>query len=244
MELQKLRPLIEDPPLPTGVGAVFVGEGSNPKPPVVSAASNPAADLANVNAMARAPAAALEYHAIVGYLGTIEMPKQISHSSKLQTVRSCIRKLRQEKRQPNMVLMTILPDCLRLQAANGNTLASYASERLNYASSSSESENSFFGLVTTAVHTSQMEEEDEDDDEDLNNDPNNGRNAPAVRDVAGAAAAIRNNGNAHISISNSCHVFVVDTKLCEYRAHVPRAAEFRIHCTRDPISSVCLEFPL
>ncbi|XP_067614523.1 regulator of G-protein signaling loco isoform X1 [Eurosta solidaginis] len=240
MELQKLRPLIEDLPLPTGVGAVFVGAGSNPKPPGVSATSNPAADLANVNAMARAPAAALEYRAIVGYLGTIEMPKQISHSSKLQTVRSCIRKLRQEKRQPNMVLMTILPDCLRLQAANGNTLASYASERLNYVSSSSESENRFFGLVTTAVHTSQMDEEDEDGDDDLNNDPNNGRNAPEVRDVAGAA---RNNGNAHISISNSCHVFVVDTKLCEHQAHVPRAAEFRIHCTRDPISSLCLEFP-
>lgn len=228
IELQKLRPLIEDLPLPSNSSVYVMPSASAPNDTTVgaAAASNSAAELANVNAMARAPAAALEYRAIVGYLGTIEMPKQISHSSKLQTVRSCIRKLRQEKRQPNMVLMTILPDCLRLQAANGNTLASYASERLNYVSSSSESENRFFGLVTSAVHTSQMDEDDDDDD--------NGQGVVGVGAVP---------GNAHVSISNSCHVFVVDTKLCEHQAHVPRAAEFRIHCTRDPISSLCLEFP-
>ncbi|XP_011211159.2 regulator of G-protein signaling loco isoform X1 [Bactrocera dorsalis] len=239
MELQKLRPLIEDLPLPSNSSAYVAPSVSAPKEPTagVAAASNSAAELANVNAMARAPAAALEYRAIVGYLGTIEMPKQISHSSKLQTVRSCIRKLRQEKRQPNMVLMTILPDCLRLQAANGNTLASYASERLNYVSSSSESENRFFGLVTSAVHTSQMDEDDEDDDDIEAANVRNGQGVVGVGGVPG------NNGNAHVSISNSCHVFVVDTKLCEHQAHVPRAAEFRIHCTRDPISSLCLEFP-
>uniref|UniRef100_A0A034V1G3 Regulator of G-protein signaling loco n=2 Tax=Bactrocera dorsalis TaxID=27457 RepID=A0A034V1G3_BACDO len=239
MELQKLRPLIEDLPLPANSSAYVAPSVSAPKEPTagVAAASNSAAELANVNAMARAPAAALEYRAIVGYLGTIEMPKQISHSSKLQTVRSCIRKLRQEKRQPNMVLMTILPDCLRLQAANGNTLASYASERLNYVSSSSESENRFFGLVTSAVHTSQMDEDDEDDDDIEAANVRNGQGVVGVGGVPG------NNGNAHVSISNSCHVFVVDTKLCEHQAHVPRAAEFRIHCTRDPISSLCLEFP-
>ncbi|XP_039948817.1 regulator of G-protein signaling loco isoform X1 [Bactrocera tryoni] len=239
MELQKLRPLIEDLPLPANSSAYVAPSASAPKEPTVgvAAASNSAAELANVNAMARAPAAALEYRAIVGYLGTIEMPKQISHSSKLQTVRSCIRKLRQEKRQPNMVLMTILPDCLRLQAANGNTLASYASERLNYVSSSSESENRFFGLVTSAVHTSQMDEDDEDDDDIEAANVRNGQGVVGVGGVPG------NNGNAHVSISNSCHVFVVDTKLCEHQAHVPRAAEFRIHCTRDPISSLCLEFP-
>ncbi|XP_011185542.2 regulator of G-protein signaling loco isoform X1 [Zeugodacus cucurbitae] len=239
MELQKLRPLIEDLPMPINSSAYMLPSVSAAKEASAdaAAASNSAADLANVNAMARAPAAALEYRAIVGYLGTIEMPKQISHSSKLQTVRSCIRKLRQEKRQPNMVLMTILPDCLRLQAANGNTLASYASERLNYVSSSSESENRFFGLVTSAVHTSHMDDDDEDED-DIQ--AANVRNGQGVVGVGGAAG---NNGNAHVSISNSCHVFVVDTKLCEHQTHVPRAAEFRIHCTRDPISSLCLEFP-
>ncbi|EDW38818.1 GL13729 [Drosophila persimilis] len=162
--------------------------------------------------------AALEYRVIVGYLGTIEMPKQISHSSKLQTVRSCIRKLRQEKRQPTIVLMCITPDSLTLQSANGGVLATYASSRLNYVSSSSESENRFFGLVTSAVHNTQIEEEYE---------PNAGSGCVGQ----------------HISISHSCHVFVIDTKLIDHGQHLQRAHEFRLQCTRDPISNLCLEFP-
>ncbi|KAM8706445.1 hypothetical protein ACLKA7_010680 [Drosophila subpalustris] len=193
-----LRPVLEDAPL---------------------ANLGKCADVANVSAMVRAVgSAALEYRVIVGYLGTIEMPKQISHSSKLQTVRSCIRKLRQEKRQPTIVLMCITPECLRLQSANGGTLATYASARLNYVSSSSESENRFFGLVTSAVHNTQIEEEYELEDKS-------------------------NASGGHISISHSCHVFVIDTKLIEHAQHLARAQEYRLQCTRDPISNLCLEFP-
>ncbi|KAH8367441.1 hypothetical protein KR200_005522 [Drosophila serrata] len=195
-----LRPVLEDAPL--------------------VASLSKAADVANVSAMVRAVgSAALEYRVIVGYLGTIEMPKQISHSSKLQTVRSCIRKLRQEKRQPTIVLMCITPDSLSLQSAGGGVLATYSSARLNFVSSSSESENRFFGLVTSAVHNTQIEEEYE---------PSAG---------SGAAAS------GHISISHSCHVFVIDTKLIEHAQHMQRAHEFRLQCTRDPISNLCLEFP-
>ncbi|XP_017035815.1 regulator of G-protein signaling loco isoform X2 [Drosophila kikkawai] len=195
-----LRPVLEDAPL--------------------VASLSKAADVANVSAMVRAVgSAALEYRVIVGYLGTIEMPKQISHSSKLQTVRSCIRKLRQEKRQPTIVLMCITPDSLSLQSAGGGVLATYSSARLNYVSSSSESENRFFGLVTSAVHNTQIEEEYE----------------PSVG--SGACAS------GHISISHSCHVFVIDTKLIEHAQHLQRAHEFRLQCTRDPISNLCLEFP-
>ncbi|KQS52490.1 regulator of G-protein signaling loco isoform X1 [Drosophila erecta] len=194
-----LKPVLEDPPLTANLSK--------------------AADVANVSAMVRAVgSAALEYRVIVGYLGTIEMPKQISHSSKLQTVRSCIRKLRQEKRQPTIVLMCITPDNLSLQSSSGGVLATYSSARLNFVSSSSESENRFFGLVTSAVHNTQIEEEYE---------PSAGN---------GAAAG-------HISISHSCHVFVIDTKLIEHAQHLQRAHEFRLQCTRDPISNLCLEFP-
>ncbi|TMW53232.1 hypothetical protein DOY81_001708 [Sarcophaga bullata] len=181
--------------------------------------------VANVRAMVRAPltSAALEYRAVVGYLGTIEMPKQISHSSKLQTVRSCIRKMRQEKRAPSTVLMVILPDCLKLVSNTGNVLATYASSRLNYVSSSSESENRFFGLVTSAVYTTAPEENDAEEDP--------------------ITAASHSSTTDHISISNSCHVFVVDTKLCEHSQHLAKAQEFRIECTKDPIMNGCLEFP-
>uniref|UniRef100_A0A1B0BQL3 Uncharacterized protein n=1 Tax=Glossina palpalis gambiensis TaxID=67801 RepID=A0A1B0BQL3_9MUSC len=48
----------------------------------------------------------------------------------------------------------------------------------------------------------------------------------------------------HITISNSCHVFVVvDTRLCEHQLHLERAQDFHIECTKDLISGLCLEFP-
>ncbi|KAI9578248.1 hypothetical protein GQX74_015134 [Glossina fuscipes] len=145
-----------------------------------------------------------EYRASVGYLGTIEMSKQISLSIKLQIVPSCIRKLRREKRQPLTVLMIILPDSLHLQAINGTVLATYASSTLSYVSSSSENN-------------------DEQDNE---------------------APTLSSSITSHITISNSCHVFVVvDTRLCEHQLHLKRAQDFHIECTKDLISGLCLEFP-
>ncbi|XP_055378181.1 regulator of G-protein signaling loco isoform X3 [Condylostylus longicornis] len=163
----------------------------------------------------------LEYRAIVGYMGTIEMPRQITTSTKLQTVRSCIRKLQREKRSPSTVLMTILPNCLTLKNSNSVILAAFPASRLTYVTSSSESENRFFGLVTSAFHT-HNENEDE-----------------------GAVGGIINNQlqPKEITISNSCHVFVIDTKICEHSVHEHKAIEFQIVCTKDPISNLCLEFP-
>lgn len=213
-----LRPLMEEQPPPPLPQVNLANKASTSR----------AANSAQANAINKMNAAsALEYRAIVGYMGTIEMPKQISHSSKLQTVRSCIRKLRQEKRQPTTVLMTILPNELRLQATNGKILATYASERLNYVSSSSESENRFFGIVTSAIHTNQPD--DDEDEEEIQ--PEAAANLP------------RTDNAANVTISNSCHVFVVDIKMCDHQAHLARAGEFRIQCTKDPISNCCLEFP-
>lgn len=141
----------------------------------------------------------LEYSAVVGYLGTIEMPKQIATSSKLQMVRSCIRKIRQEKRNPTIVLMTIFPNCLTLRNNANILLAKYPANRLSYISSNSDKDNRFFGLVTTMCET--------------------------------------------VDISNSCHVFVIDSKLTEHSNHIDKAEQFNITCTMDPISNLCLEFP-
>lgn len=155
----------------------------------------------------------IQYNTFVGYLGTIEMPKQIATSSKLQTVRSCIRKIRQEKRNPTMVLMTILPHCLTLRNNLNVMLAKYPNSRLSFVSGNSENDKRFFGLVTSAMYSDGMMCE-------------NGQS-----------------GDSNIIISNSCHVFVVDTKLTEHSAHLQKAEEFRITCTKDPISDLCLEFP-
>lgn len=93
----------------------------------------------------------IEHKAIVGYLGTIEMPKQLLPSARLQTVCSCIRKLRQEKRSPTSVLMTILPTCLTLKNTSNQILAIYPKSRVVYISSSNDKESRYFGLVTSAI---------------------------------------------------------------------------------------------
>ncbi|XP_047034543.1 regulator of G-protein signaling loco [Helicoverpa zea] len=43
--------------------------------------------------------------------------------------------------------------------------------------------------------------------------------------------------------SHSCHVFAVDPRMAEHDAHITRAREFQIVCTRDPVAERCLEFP-
>ncbi|KAJ8711955.1 hypothetical protein PYW08_008909 [Mythimna loreyi] len=43
--------------------------------------------------------------------------------------------------------------------------------------------------------------------------------------------------------SHSCHVFAVDPRMAEHEAHINRAREFQIVCTRDPVAERCLEFP-
>ncbi|KAJ8962561.1 hypothetical protein NQ318_000954 [Aromia moschata] len=93
----------------------------------------------------------IEYKALVGYLGTIEMPKQLLPNSRLQTVCSCIRKLRQEKRTPTAVLMTVLPTCLTLKNASNHILAIYPTNRVVYVGSTADRESRYFGLVTSAV---------------------------------------------------------------------------------------------
>ncbi len=173
---------------------------------------SPKVDL-NFNMEACRTQRSLEYRTVVGYLGTIEMPKQIATSSKLQTVRSCIRKIRQEKRNPTMVLMTILPHCLTLKNNMNVMLAKYPNARISFVSGNSDNDKRFFGLVTSAMYSDGVMCE-------------NGQSV-----------------DSNIIISNSCHVFVVDTKLTEHSAHLQKAEEFRFTCTKDPISDLCLEFP-
>ncbi|XP_047985746.1 LOW QUALITY PROTEIN: regulator of G-protein signaling loco [Leguminivora glycinivorella] len=43
--------------------------------------------------------------------------------------------------------------------------------------------------------------------------------------------------------SHSCHVFAVDPRMSEHEAHLPRAREFQLTCTRDAVAERCLEFP-
>lgn len=152
----------------------------------------------NANSCSESNLMQLEYRTVVGYLGTIEMPKQIVSNSKFQTVRSCIRKLRQEKRTPTIVLMQILPNCLKLYNSDNVLLAKYPAARLSFVSSNNSNSNNnngsgttgasscdgdtrFFGLVTSSTYNA-------------NNEP-------------------------EATASNSCHVFVIDLKLIDHADH-------------------------
>lgn len=145
----------------------------------------------------------LEYRTVVGYLGTIEMPKQIVSNSKFQTVRSCIRKMRQEKRTPTVVLMQILPNCLKLYNSDNVLLAKYPAGRLSYVSSNKnnatnganvcEGDMRFFGLVTSSTY-------------------NDGK----VCDWGANGASAK---EPEVLVSNSCHVFVIDLKLIDHAEH-------------------------
>ncbi|CAG9838458.1 unnamed protein product [Diabrotica balteata] len=163
----------------------------------------------------------IEYKALVGYLGTIEMPKQLLPNSRLQTVCSCIRKLRQEKRAPTAILMTILPTCLTLKNSANQILAIYPTSRVVYVGSTADKESRYFGLVTTAVSETRFHD---------NND--NAWNSVDKKSL-----------NESIEISNSCHVFVIDPKIIDHTAHQSRAENFKITCTRNTVNGYCMEFP-
>nr|CAD7463780.1 unnamed protein product [Timema tahoe] len=92
----------------------------------------------------------VEYRAMVGYLGTIEMPRELQPGSRLQVVRGCIKRLRAEKRAHTLVLMSVGTRSLMLTNCNQSILAEYPAERVTFCGSSSYDEQKYFGLVTSA----------------------------------------------------------------------------------------------
>lgn len=157
----------------------------------------------------------LEFRVIVGYLGTIEMQKQISNSSKHQIVKGCIRKMRQEKRIPTHVQMILLPTSLLLKDSHDNLIAKYSATRINYVGSNSDDEKIYFGLITTAIYS-----------DGLMYDSYEMKSPEST-----------------LSISHSCHVFATDRKNADHNHHVLKAELFRIICTKDEVTGKCLEFP-
>lgn len=175
----------------------------------------------------------IEYKALVGYLGTIEMPKQLLPNSRLQTVCSCIRKLRQEKRTPTAVLMTILPTCLTLKNSSNHILAIYPMNRVVYVSSTADKDSRYFGLVTSAI---------------TDNIPENASKPPQdfLLNIWSQQQEKKSSNleeKHDFEISNSCHVFMTDPKLFEHSSHAKKAESFKIICTPDEVNGNCLEFP-
>ncbi|RZF36390.1 hypothetical protein LSTR_LSTR002986 [Laodelphax striatellus] len=89
--------------------------------------------------------------AVVGYLGTIEMPRKIPPGSRLQIVRGCIKRLRAEKRSHTAVLMAVMTRSLRLTNTAGQVLAVYPADRVTFCGVSSDEDRRHFGVVTTSA---------------------------------------------------------------------------------------------
>eukprot|EP00058_Branchiostoma_floridae_P023563 XP_002609053.1 hypothetical protein BRAFLDRAFT_84869 [Branchiostoma floridae] len=86
---------------------------------------------------------------IVGYLGSIEMPREGNSATvNMQNIRSCVRRLRMEQRIHTLVLMEVREGSVRLRNNSGETIAIYPVERLAF-SGVFPDDKRFFGLVTT-----------------------------------------------------------------------------------------------
>ncbi|CAH1163571.1 unnamed protein product [Phaedon cochleariae] len=209
------------------IGESVLKQDSN-EPQIVCNKSGPVEFLNITNSISMdEEAGPLEYKVLVGYLGTIEMPEQLLPNSRLQTVCSCIRKLRQEKRNPTAVLMTVLPTCLTLKNACNNILAIYPSNRVVYVGSTADRESRYFGLVTSALSDRLNENFDK----------------CCEGKVCEPVEKKINNFDNNIAISNSCHIFVTDPKIVDHNLHQKKAESFKITCTTNMINGNCLEFP-
>ncbi|KAK7074447.1 hypothetical protein SK128_002065 [Halocaridina rubra] len=151
------------------------------------------------------------YRAVVGYLGTIEMPKEHQGGSRLTAIRNCIRRLRIEKKVHTLVLMSVFSERVVLTSPHGLTLAQYPAERITFCGVYAD-DKKFFGLVT--VHGASSDE--------LSDGSQDGGS---------------------MSLSSSCHVFMVDPRMIQHADHARRAKNFRLECTSSPDSPLCQEFP-
>lgn len=142
---------------------------------------------------------------VVGYIGSIEMPQDSNlPNSRLQSIRSAVRRLRVEQKVHTLVLLEMRSDGIKLIRPVGGTVAYYPVHRLAM-SGMYPDDKRFFGLVTIQER-----------------DPEDATDSPP---------------------SSSCHVFMVDPDFSSHNIHSAKAKLFGIHCTIDPNTHRCIEFP-
>ncbi|XP_064600347.1 regulator of G-protein signaling loco-like [Liolophura sinensis] len=83
--------------------------------------------------------------AIVGYVGTIEMPGQ---DNRLQHIRNAVRRLRVEQKIHTLVLMEVLEDSVKLTNTVGSIVAEYPADKILF-SGVCPDDKRFLGLVTS-----------------------------------------------------------------------------------------------
>ncbi|KAL8586427.1 hypothetical protein ACOMHN_023042 [Nucella lapillus] len=89
-----------------------------------------------------------EVRAVVGYIGSIELPGNVNRpNQRLQQLRSAVRRLRVEQKIHTLVLMEVDASGVRLSNGVGGTVAHYSVDKLAF-SGICPDDKRFFGIVT------------------------------------------------------------------------------------------------
>ncbi|KAG8236671.1 hypothetical protein J437_LFUL014399 [Ladona fulva] len=147
------------------------------------------------------------YKAVVGYLGSIEMPEE---GRRMQVVRGCIRRMRAERRAHAVVLLSVRSGrrrrrCVEVSSASGNTLASYPADRIAALCACADAR--FFGLVVTTSPAAA------EGDRNLLHPP-----------------------SLPLTGRSSCHVFAVEPGLRPHNSHAAHARAFGIGCSGECVA--------
>lgn len=138
--------------------------------------------------------------AIVGYIGSIEMPSsQKHHHQRLQSFRNTVRRLRMEKKVHSLVLMEITTSGVLLTNVLGKQVASYPSNRI-VSSGICPDDRRYFGLITLSMpedkHDSRTPEEETE---------------------------------CWSTSKTSCHIFMTDPDMSSHCSHVQQAQAFQVN---------------
>ncbi|XP_059488201.1 regulator of G-protein signaling loco isoform X3 [Neocloeon triangulifer] len=91
-----------------------------------------------------------ELRAVVGYLGTIELPRHLTPGSRLAVIRSCVRRMRAERRVHTVVALSVRRrHSVLLSDASGASIAEFGAERVAFCGACAD-DRRFFGLVTAS----------------------------------------------------------------------------------------------
>ncbi|XP_008554044.1 regulator of G-protein signaling loco isoform X1 [Microplitis demolitor] len=91
------------------------------------------------------------HRTVVGYLGTIDIPNQLHSSMMMQVLKKCIKRLKQEKRNPITVLLTIHVTNIKLTNADNKIIAEYPSYRIIFCNAFSDTDKQYFGILTKST---------------------------------------------------------------------------------------------
>lgn len=156
-----------------------------------------------------------DLRAVVGYLGSIELPASSSlQTASLNAIRSCVRRLRAQKKVHVMFLLEVSGLGIQLIDSTGKSIVTYPIKSLAFTGVCSDDKR-VFGIVTRKSSEG--------------NRPNSWHSTNDKMDKAN-------------TVNCSCHVFSVDPEIALHKDHVSIAQKFHINCTPSSGDDDCNQF--